>query len=124
MIRHVVFVAIGGSLGCVARYLVVTGLAALWPASMPIGTLVVNVVGSFILGLTAALGYRYEWLTPEWRAFLAAGFCGGFTTFSAFALENVQLLTDKSFATFGAYTLLSVALSIGGAYIGLLLGRM
>jgi CrcB protein len=66
---------------------------------------------------------RYLWFHHEWRMFLTAGFCGGFTTFSAFAFENVELLLDKNYATFAAYSTTSFVLCISAALLGLILLR-
>jgi CrcB protein len=91
----ILIVALGGSLGSVARYIAVRSVDARMNAFFPYGTLVVNLVGSFAIGLLYALAARKMGFSEQWRLFLGAGFCGGFTTFSAFAWENVSLMEQK-----------------------------
>jgi len=91
--QTIVAVAIGGALGSVGRLVIGVQAATLFPAlRYPLGTTVVNVVGCFLIGFLVEYG-ALRWAdTPEWRAFLVVGFLGGFTTFSAFGLETVNLL--------------------------------
>ncbi len=123
MIRNILFVAIGGMLGSVGRFLLVTLIVGLLPYTFPFGTFVVNVLGSFVMGAAVGLADRHLWLQDGWRIFLTVGFCGGFTTFSAFAFENVELLLDKNYGTFAAYSLASFVLCIAAALAGLMLTR-
>lgn len=117
------FVALGSALGGVARYLLGGLVQQASRSTFPTGTLVINVTGSFLLGLL----YRYAAdsvaISPELRAMLAIGFCGGFTTFSTFSYETVRLIEDGEFARASVYMLLSVGLSVGGAMLGLAAGR-
>jgi fluoride exporter len=83
----------------------------------------VNVLGCLIIGVVFGLSERFDWMTPEWRFFLATGFCGGFTTFSAFALENIILLQNRDYFTFAIYAVLSFALCLAAAFTGLLITR-
>jgi len=121
--RDVLFVAVGGMAGCVARFLAVSFIVRLLPFTFPFGTFAVNVLGSFIIGAAVGLAERHVWMHQGWRVFLTAGFCGGFTTFSAFAFENVELLLDKNYSTFAAYSLASFVLCLVSAYLGLILTR-
>jgi len=121
--RTILFVGIGGMLGSICRYLMVTLVVSLLPFTFPFGTFAVNVIGSFVMGTVVGLAEQYLWMQHDWRIFLTAGFCGGFTTFSAFAFENVELLIDKNYWTFGAYSLSSFVLCVGAAFLGLLLTR-
>lgn len=123
MTRNVVFVALGGMIGCVGRFLLVSLVVNLLPFKFPFGTLFVNILGCFVMGAVVGLAERYLWIHHEWRMFLTAGFCGGFTTFSAFAFENVELLLDKSYLTFGAYSLASFLLCLAAVFGGLILAR-
>lgn len=88
-------VAIGGALGSVARYLAVNGLAAWLGRAFPYGTLAVNVVGSFLMGVAMSLLVQRGLLGEPWRAGLMAGVLGGFTTFSAFAGETLVLAQQR-----------------------------
>jgi fluoride exporter len=121
--RSILFIAIGGAIGSVSRFLAATAIVSWLPFTFPLGTFVVNVVGCFIMGAAVGLAERYLWLHHDWRIFLTAGFCGGFTTFSAFAFENVELLLAKSYLTFGAYSVASFVLCIAAALGGLMLAR-
>lgn len=116
-------IACGGALGALARHKV-GALSLHWFGNgLPYGTLIVNIVGSFILGaLTGALTYRFN-LPAEVRGFLAVGFCGAFTTFSTFALD-VALLTDRgNIMLAGFYVAVSVAGAILAMFAGLALMR-
>ncbi len=88
-------VAIGGAMGSIARYLAVTGMAAWLGRAFPYGTLTVNVVGSFLMGVALALLVQRGLLGEPWRAGLMTGVLGGFTTFSAFAGETLVLAQQR-----------------------------
>jgi CrcB protein len=121
--RNVIFVAIGGMLGSVLRYALSTLVVELVPFTFPFGTLAINLIGCFVMG--AAVGYaeRNVWFHDAWRVFITAGFCGGFTTFSAFAFENVDLLLDKHYMLFAAYVLASVGIGVAATLGGFILTR-
>lgn len=123
MDRTIIFVGIGGMLGSIARYLAAFFLTKAIPSTFPYGTFAVNVVGCLIIGAVFGLSQRYDWLTPEWRLFLATGFCGGFTTFSSFAYENIVLLQDRDYLTFAAYAALSFVVCLAATFVGLILTR-
>ena len=124
MNRNVLLVAIGSMVGGVARYLCALGLARSTTGAFPYGTFAVNVVGCLLIGLVYGCAERFEWFSPDLRLFLATGFCGGFTTFSSFAYENIELLQDKDYLTFAAYSCLSFILGLGAAYVGVLLAKV
>lgn len=118
MSRHIVFVGIGGLVGVIARFLIVSLSASLIPGGIPWGTLLVNVSGCFLIGAGAGLAEHYEWMRGEGRILLLAGFCGGFTTYSAFALENLQFLIEKNYLAFGGYSVLTFVLCLGAVALG------
>jgi len=113
----------GGALGAMARHGVsIAAMRALGP-NFPWGTLGVNVIGSFVMGLFIAWLVLREPHPTLLRAFVAVGVLGGFTTFSAFALEAVTLWRDRSLNVAALYVLASVMLSIGALMAGLSAGK-
>ena len=118
MLRNILIVGFGGSIGSIARYLCQKYIYELHPQPFPFGTLLVNVLGCFLIGLFFGISERGNFFDTEARLLLMAGFCGGFTTFSAFALENINLLKTGHFAYFGIYTSLSLILGIGAVWLG------
>jgi fluoride exporter len=116
---NIVAVAVGGSVGSVARYLVGVMAGRLFGTSFPWGTLLINIIGSCALGaLAEALALRWD-ASPVVRVFLTIGICGGFTTFSTFSLDAVYLMNRGDIVLAAAYVAASVTLSIGGLYTGL-----
>jgi|HigsolmetaAR203D_1030402.scaffolds.fasta_scaffold01037_19 crcB protein len=111
------WMAAGGCAGAIARYAVSAFVAARWPTKLPIGTLLVNVIGSFLLGLIAGGG-----LDERLAFFLGTGFLGAFTTFSTFKLESVQLFRRGEAAFGRLYMALSYVPGIGAAWLGYMLG--
>ncbi len=91
---HTALVALGGLLGSVARYWLVGLTTRLHGSPFPLGTLAVNVIGSFVLGLVMVLALEREFIGAHARTFLTIGVCGGFTTMSTFSHETVVLLRD------------------------------
>lgn len=116
-------VALGGALGSVTRFLLGPAVQQALGMTFPFGTLVINVVGSFVLGTVAGLSVGGGPLSPNARAFVGIGFCGGFTTFSAFSLETVMLFHGGHATRAGAYVVASVALSVAAAALGLMIAR-
>ncbi len=118
-VTSLAWVALGGALGAMGRYLAVAAIAALAGGAFPYGTLAVNVAGCFVLGLlTEAMAAAWP-ASQEVRAFLVAGLLGAFTTFSAFSLDTVDLVERGHLAAAAAYVLASVALSILALAAGL-----
>ena len=116
-------VAIGGAIGSVARYLVGIGSTKLFGLAFPWGTLIINIVGSFLIGAFVE-SFALRWDAPQVvRVFLTVGICGGFTTFSAFSLDAYLLMERGELWPAAAYTAGSIALSIGALVAGLYLMR-
>jgi CrcB protein len=118
MLKNLFLVGIGGGLGSMARFACQKYLYAWNPHPFPLGTFVVNLSGCFLIGLFYGWSERGALLTPEWRLFLTGGFCGGYTTFSSFAYENISLLKSGDFLYFGLYTGGSVVLGIAATFCG------
>ncbi|MFW5867885.1 MAG: fluoride efflux transporter CrcB [Armatimonadota bacterium] len=115
---ELVLVAVGGGAGAVTRYLTALLAARLWGESFPWGTLIVNLVGCFAIGLVFALGVEGGAIGPRARLFLMTGLLGGLTTFSAFSLETSALLAQGT----GWYTVLNVLGNVGGGLLVFMLG--
>lgn len=114
----------GGAIGAAGRYLVGVGAIRLLGTGFPWGTLIVNVVGSLIMGMMIeAFALRYS-VSNEVRAFLATGILGGFTTFSAFSLDMATLIERKAQGLTVIYLGASVGLSILALFAGLAIARV
>lgn len=112
------FIAIGGAFGACSRYLISELCVMLLGRGFPYGTLTVNVVGSFIMGLLIA-AFETELLAQvPWRQVIGLGFLGALTTFSTFSMDNVLLLQQGAFFKMGLNILLNVILSISAAWLG------
>ena len=120
---QLVYIALFGATGCLARYLVSGWSYALLGRSLPWGTLVVNVVGSFLLGLLMEGSLRSTLVSPEVRMGLSVGFMGGFTTFSTFSFETVRLLEEGSYLHAGANVTLNLLVCLVFAGVGIFLAR-
>ena len=112
------WVAIGSGLGGVGRYACSRAMASWLGAGFPWGTLLVNVAGSFLIGLIAGLAGPGGRIGADLRLFLTVGLCGGFTTFSAFSFETMELLRERHFAAAGANVLASVLVCLAGVWLG------
>jgi CrcB protein len=111
-------VAIGGGLGAALRYGVNVGSPRLFGGDYPWHTLIVNVAGCFVMGLLTELMALKLNLSQEWRLFLTTGILGGFTTFSAFALDFALMAERREFLAAGGYVVASVVLSIVACFLG------
>jgi len=118
MLKMFLITGAGGFLGSGFRYLAQRLIAIYFPVSFPYGTLFVNVLGGFLIGIIYALGDKTKILTPEMRLFLAVGICGGFTTFSTFSLDAFGLLNDREYLYLTIYVVSSVLLSISATIAG------
>jgi CrcB protein len=117
------YVALGSAIGGVSRYLIGGLVQRMLDTGFPAGTLLVNISGSFLLGAIVRYALDTPSLTPEIRAFLTIGFCGGYTTFSTFSYETMALLEDGEWARAGVYITASVILSLIATFLGLALAR-
>ena len=121
MIKTLLLVGTGGFLGSISRFLTSRFMQSYFPSAFPFGTFVVNISGCFLIGLIFGFSERSSLLTPGWKMFLAVGFCGGFTTFSTFANENLALLRDCEVFNFLLYAGLSVFLGIAATFLGVII---
>lgn len=109
MYKVILAVGLGGFAGSVLRYLVSRLTAGINIANLPLGTLAVNILGCFALGLLTGLFQRTNSLSPELRLLLTTGMCGGFTTFSTFMGENFGMARNGQFMLLAAYLIISLA---------------
>ncbi len=114
MFREILFVGLGGFAGSALRYVIGRWLSG----GFPWGTLAVNVAGCLIIGLLYALVERGDLSSPALRLLLTAGFCGGFTTFSAFMGENLAMLRAGDLVPFALYTAGSILFGLAAVWLG------
>ncbi len=115
MIRNYLIIALGGALGSMLRY---GSSVLIGSKTFPLATLLINIAGSFVIGLVIAYSLKNEAFSNNWKIFLATGICGGFTTFSAFSLDNLQLIENGKFGLFVLYTACSVLLGLLAVWMG------
>jgi CrcB protein len=117
---NIVIIGIGGALGAVARYGIGLWIGQRWGRSFPLGTFVINVSGSFLIGLLMTLLAERFTVNPQWRLLLVVGFLGAYTTFSTFEYETGALLKDGEWT----FAMLNVILSVVAGFIALKFGEM
>ena len=122
MIR-IAFIAAGGATGAVLRYWVSTGVYSVLGRGFPYGTLVVNIIGSLLMGLLYVFLFERMDVSTEWRAGLIIGLLGAFTTFSTFSIETLNLIEAGEQIKAGMNILLSVTLCVLGCWLGMIVGR-
>lgn len=110
MIKSLLFVGLGSCCGGMARYLLSRLVQQFTESTFPFGTMAVNVLGCFAIGVLSALFEQQHLMNTYLKLFLTVGFCGGFTTFSTFINENYMLVRDGNFASFLIYIGISVFL--------------
>lgn len=115
---NIFWVGIGSMLGGISRYLVSIAIKQMFPTFFPWGTLLVNVIGSLFIGIVTGL-FLSSSISTSQRLFLAVGFCGSFTTFSTFSLENLQLLSGKAYFLLSLNIGAGLLLGLAGVWLGL-----
>lgn len=117
------YIALGSALGGVLRYLLGGAIQRAAGPGFPVGTMIVNLSGSFLLGFLLRYATHPPSLAPEVRAFLTVGLCGGYTTFSTFSAETVTLMQDGQWAKAITYALGSVVLALAATAAGFAAGQ-
>jgi fluoride exporter len=117
---NALWIFIGGGLGALGRWGLSGVIARHWGETFPLGTLIINVTGSCIIGLFAGLtGPDGRWfVSSSFRQFFMIGICGGYTTFSSFSLQTLALADDNQWSKAGANVVLSVVLCLAAVWLG------
>lgn len=116
--RNVLIIGIGGFLGAVARYGIALWIGQRWGRSFPLGTFVINITGSLVIGFLMPLLTERFMINPQWRLFLAVGFLGAYTTFSTFEYETGALLKDGEWLIAGINVVSSVIVGFAALKVG------
>ena len=121
--KYLLFIALGGASGAVVRHLLANWAHGLWEGPLPMGTLLVNMVGSFAIGVIFVVLVERQMIHADWRGVLMVGFLGAFTTFSTFSLETIGLFEAGHFVHAVAYMLGSAILCVLMAGLAIQLTR-
>lgn len=117
------FIGVGSAIGGMARYLLSTAVQLRLGTTFPLGTLLVNITGSVLLAFVLRYALSTPEISPDLRALVTTGFCGGYTTFSAFSYETIALIEDGDYRRAGLYLTASVVLTLAGAFFGIVAAR-
>jgi CrcB protein len=120
---QILAIAAGGAIGAVLRYWASNGVYALLGREFPYGTMAVNILGSLLMGFLFVMLVDRMDVSAAWRAIFLIGFLGAFTTFSTFSIETLNLIEDGALLSAGLNMILSVALCVLAAWIGVNIGR-
>lgn len=120
MLRTVLLVGAGGFIGSVMRYLLQVFVEKGMSSTFPLGTLIANIAGSFLIGIVFALAEK-QIMNAEWRLFMSVGICGGFTTFSAFAFNNFNMIKEHTWNQLLLNVGGNLILGVFAVYLGIIL---
>lgn len=123
MIKNVLLVGLGGGIGSICRYAFQRWATYLYPHSFPWGTFGVNMIGCLAIGIIWGISLRSFAANEQLKLLLMTGFCGGFTTFSAFTLEGIGLIREQKLFLFFSYVIASVTIGLLFTYAGMKLIR-
>lgn len=124
MIKQLLLVGLGGGIGSIFRYLVSWWSLRRFEMDFPLATFIVNVTGCLLIGLLIGFSVRFNWLDQHLKLLLITGFCGGYTTFSTFSLENWSLFENGAYTHLVLNILGSIILGILAVWLGLYISKI
>lgn len=122
--QKIICVGIGGCIGASIRYLITIQSSKLFNSSIPLGTLIANVLGGFLIGMIMEISISTDFISPNLKLFLTTGIMGGLTTFSTFSYETISLISDGNYLLGIGNIFLNLILSLGGVILATSLCKM
>lgn len=123
-LHKIIYVGIGGFIGASIRYLISMQSSRLLNSNLPLGTLIVNVLGGFLIGVIMEISISTDLISPNLKLFLTTGIMGGLTTFSTFSYETISLINDGNYLLGIGNIFLNLFLSLGGVVLAISLCKM
>ena len=124
MIKSILIVGLGGFLGSSSRYITSIIVSKYFSSSFPLASFIANIIGSLLIGIILGYAIKYQIKESNLILFLTTGFLGGYTTFSAFAFDNMQLLNSHNYSVFFLNVVLSIIIGIAAAFVGFSISKV